>query len=742
MSTHAISSAVLILALASTALAEPSLVRSAKSGPWSQAATWEAGKVPSTGDKVQIRAGHTVVYDANSDEVIRSLFIVGTLTFAPDRDTRLDVGLIKIEATDSVEEDGFDCSAHVNKPDPQSPRATLLVGTPARPIDAQCQATIRLHHIAGMDAKSCPAIVCCGGRMEFHGSPLNRTWVKLGADVNLDEKGKAKTKPRDSVVVLDEPVSGWKVGDRIVVTGTRGYREAGYFIDEIEKAKAFDISLRDSAVKGAKPDPKAKQHPPVFTEERTITAIDGTRLSVDRPLDGPHQGAGKYRGEVANLSRNVVVESADPDGVRGHTMYHRHSTGSIRYAEFRHLGKENVLGRYSLHFHLCGDTMRGSSVVGASIWDSHNRWITIHGTEYLVVRDCVGYRSVGHGFFLEDGTEVYNVLDRNLAVQAFRGKPLPEQVLPYDPNDGSGFWWANPLNSFTRNVAVECDWYGFHHEVKPVGEPVDNFQSFTRFPKSSVGTDRDPKDRRKFGPPAKPFDLTLPIRQPDGSRKELDIRTLPFVRFDDNEAHSNLIWGVGIGTGAMGVGPDHDHPLVIRNLTIWNYNVGFGVEIPAVKIETLNFQSVPHTSYSFWDPIWKDQHYEHVRFEKVFERRLPGQDKKDGYTLGNRSTYQAGGIGGKRPDEYADLTPVDDLPPITVITQVLEREGMLMVRGTTCENGVVKQVTVNGLAAKSTSTNFNTWEATLPASETVTAHSEDAAGNKEQTPHTIAVAAK
>lgn len=87
--------------------------------------------------------------------------------------------------------------------------------------------------------------------------------------------------------------------------------------------------------------------------------------------------------------------------------------------EFRHLGKEGVLGRYSLHFHLCGDTMRGASVIGASIWDSGNRWIMIHGTNYLIVRDCVGYRSQGHGFFLEDGTEVYNVLDRNLAVQAF-----------------------------------------------------------------------------------------------------------------------------------------------------------------------------------------------------------------------------------------------------------------------------------------------------------------------------------
>ncbi len=102
-----------------------------------------------------------------------------------------------------------------------------------------------------------------------------------------------------------------------------------------------------------------------------------------------------------------------------------------------------MLGKYSLHFHLVGASMRGSSVIGASIWDSGNRWITIHGTDYLVVRDCVGYRSVGHGFYLEDGSEAYNVLDRNLAVQAFAGKPLPAQFLPFDHNDGAGFWWAN-----------------------------------------------------------------------------------------------------------------------------------------------------------------------------------------------------------------------------------------------------------------------------------------------------------
>jgi len=118
------------------------------------------------------------------------------------------------------------------------------------------------------------------------------------------------------------------------------------------------------------------------------------------PVEKIHAGISlKYRCEVANLSRNVIVESADPDGVRGHTMHHRHSAGSISYARFAHLGKENVLGRHPIHFHLCRDSLRGESVVGAAIVHSQNRWFTIHITQYMVVRGRVGYGSVGHGFF-------------------------------------------------------------------------------------------------------------------------------------------------------------------------------------------------------------------------------------------------------------------------------------------------------------------------------------------------------
>src|SRR5207248_1565030 len=93
------------------------LVRSAQSGPWSAPATWEGGRIPGAGARVQIRSGHTVTYDltppvaARLDRVIRSIHVAGTLTFARDRDTWLDVGLIKIQPGDDASESGFDCDA-------------------------------------------------------------------------------------------------------------------------------------------------------------------------------------------------------------------------------------------------------------------------------------------------------------------------------------------------------------------------------------------------------------------------------------------------------------------------------------------------------------------------------------------------------------------------------------------------------------------------------------------------------
>ena len=750
--------------------AEPPLVRSAKSGDWSAPGTWEGGKVPAAAARVQVREGHTVRYDVKADHAIRAIHVAGTLSFAPDKDTRLDVGLIKIRAGDDASEDGFDCDHALSGERPGSARPALLVGTPEQPVRAEFSALIRLVHFDGMDERSCPAVVCCGGRMDFHGAPLSHTWVKLGATA----------KNGDTSVSLAEPVRGWRVGDRVVVTAT-------------QEAHKFYGSRRPG-----------KDSVAVQTEERTITAITGARLTLDKPLAHDHLGTGEWRGEVANLSRNVVVESADPAGVRGHTMYHKHSVGSIGYAEFRHLGKEGVLGRYALHYHLCGDTMRGASVIGASVHDSHNRWLTIHGTNYLVVRDCVGYKSVGHGYFLEDGTEVYNVLDRNLAVQAFEGKKQKGQVFLDDPNDGAGFWWANSLNTFTRNVACENDHYGYRFDATPI-----------------VG---------------RAATVTFPVLQPDGTRKPVDVRTLPFVRFEDNEAHCDGRYGFNLGAGVERVGPDHKHPFVIRRTRLWESHLAFVPASPSVLVEDMRISRVVYGVYipNYDHHVYRDLYMSamngepfnrghddrsiqygpltvdgltfdnvrgnpliqisddnptgtavsHFRNVKILNRSEKNRDvlvnrgvsprpepktptgvpvylhdhfgpgrhakvvstkAKDLIGDGNKYREEALLTGDEsRVAEVKDiefpklLDPVDDLPPITVITHVQQTGNKLLVRGTTSDGGTVKRVLVNGQEARSVRSNFAEWEIELAATgeiSTLRAHAEDAAGNVEKRPH-------
>jgi hypothetical protein len=92
------------------------------------------------------------------------------------------------------------------------------------------------------------------------------------------------------------------------------------------------------------------------------------------------------------------------------------------------------------------------------------------------------------------------------------------------------------------------------------------------------------------------------------------------------------------------------------------------------------------------------------------------------------------------------LDPVDDLPPVTVITQVMKGEaGKFLVRGTCSDNGTVAKVIVNGREARAVRGNFAEWEVTLEnadaAAKKLEAHAEDAAGNVEKRPHVVALSA-
>ncbi len=181
---HMKSIVLLLIALASltrAAVAADTLApvrfdaRTARSGNWSDPATWENGRVPKAGDFVQVRAGQVIVYDVAADadvQALRMVHVAGTLTFARDRSTRLDVGLLKIQPGEEASEDGFVCSVHSSADEslPAAPRlpASLEVGTADDPIPAGVTATIRLVHFDRTDKDSLPAIIDCGGRMDFH----------------------------------------------------------------------------------------------------------------------------------------------------------------------------------------------------------------------------------------------------------------------------------------------------------------------------------------------------------------------------------------------------------------------------------------------------------------------------------------------------------------------------------------------------------------------------------------------
>jgi len=765
---------------------------SAKDGDWSNPHTWVPARVPKTGDRVLIRRGAKVRYDVANQEVIRLLQVVGELRFATNRNTELNVGVLKVQDTEECAETGFACefrgepTSHHTESSHHPP--ALLIGTPEHPVPAKFSARVRLHHLEGMDANDAPALACCGGRMEIHGSPLNRTWVKLAANA----------KPGENYVVTTGEMSDWKIGDEVIITATERGESGGSFRDD-----------------------KTPQ-----TEKRVITAVAGTKITLNEPLENSHAGEGNFRGEVANLSRNVIVESAKPDGVRGHTVYHRYSSGGISYAKFAHLGKEGVLGRYAIHYHLVGQTMRGSAVQGVAIVDSHNRWVTIHGTQYLIVRDCIGYQSVGHGYFLEDGTEVYNLLDRNLAVQAYSGRRLPGQVLSFDPNDGAGFWWANGRNTITRNVTAENDEYGYRYDMQKRSN----------------------------------FDSNLPILHTDGKKRTVDVRTIPIWRFDNNEAHAEGFYGMVVAANGNSqpdsaiqnekslanikrvdwTGPDVRHPHRISNLAIWGAHYALRPHSPAMKFDNIR---IHNAVYGIYRPAFENHEYTNLHISQVaaepFNRGMDdasaqtGKITVDGLTFesgyGNKSTplvqisdlnlsgdaaTHFRNVKVNRPERYADrwplinrgvgprvtpltsgvpiylhdhfgsgrhakvvssaakdllsdgneyrqeppltgneamlaevtdvdwpklLDPVDDEAPATIITQVETQSDKLTVSGVSHDNGIIVKVIVNGREAKRTADQpgVTDWEVSIPKPKDgkVSAFAIDDADNREVNIH-------
>lgn len=294
-----------------------------------------------------------------------------------------------------------------------APTGKLIIGTPNEPIDKKH--SVKINFIKNYDGE---VGIFIFGELIIHGYDIGPTFVEV--------TGKAE--PGNTSLTVKEKMNNWRPRDEIVITSPGS--EFGTFC---------------------------------HVEESTISSIHGVFIELSKPLNCSHLGefGGNTdipKSHVSNLSRNIILQSKDLNH-RGSVNFFHGSDGTINYAEFRDLGPKNVLGRYPIHFHHMGDTSRGIEVIGNSIINSENRWITIHDSNGVLVKNNVGYKSLGHGFFLEDGKEFDNIFQQNIGIISYNGNLIPSD------NRASIFWIQNPQNSFRNNVAVGGAYYGFWMDI-------------------------------------------------------------------------------------------------------------------------------------------------------------------------------------------------------------------------------------------------------------------------------------
>jgi hypothetical protein len=320
----------------------------------------------------------------------------------------------------------------------------LQIGTEARPHTRKATITFTdsvkgEDVMAGMGDRG---IMISGGTLNLHGDRTN-AWTKLARTAEVGST---------SIEVLD--ASGWRVGDELVLASTD-----------------FD---------------------PRQAERRSITAIRGNRITLDRKLDYMHFGKITFdvdeRGEVGLLTRNIKIQASDDaeqSFFGGHIMAMPSSKMYVSGVELNRMGQNLTLARYPLHWHLVGEG-RGQYIKNSAIHDTYSRCVTVHGTNNLQIENNVTYNTVGHCFFLEDGIETGNQFVRNLGIQTkchtskpcdptnlapfgstsdglnFKttGQDSKEILIPSD-NTASTFWITNPDNVYRDNVAAGSDSTGF-----------------------------------------------------------------------------------------------------------------------------------------------------------------------------------------------------------------------------------------------------------------------------------------
>jgi hypothetical protein len=498
-----------------------------QSGPWSDPATW-GGQLPVAGDVVSVPNGVTITYDQVSDVEYDTVALQagGTLQFRTDVTTRLRVtNLLVMEG------------------------GTLTVGTTANPVAMGVKAEIVIND-GLIDTTKDPDQYGHGliamGTVTMHGAPLSATFVNLAVE----------PKAGDTTLTLSTPVTGWTVGNRLVLPDTRQLVQErwSYYTPQWELANIASISA------------------------------DGRVITLASPLQFDHLGARnpdgvlKFLPDVGNLSRNVVVHSENIRGTRGYAMFTMRADVDIEYAQFGGLGRTadtaddntiydadgnvahvgtNQSGRYPVYFsHLMGPavtpadgyqfTFSGDSVF-CPLDPMPFRWgVVLNHTDYGLVKDNVLYNWAGAGLVGESGAESYNLIQHNFVV-GIRGDTNPQLNTG---RDGSAYWFRGWNNYFRDNVATDA---------------VNTFQSIVAGSGFNL-----------FSPVVSAADTPVPLfpgaNMMDPSQyKLIDLQATPVLEFTGNVAYGAMATGLTLwALGTTGYTDSVIGQSVFKNFTAWH----------------------------------------------------------------------------------------------------------------------------------------------------------------------------
>jgi hypothetical protein len=371
-------------------------------GAWSDPTTFlnvntEEFETPVAGAKVLVPDGVEVLYDVLSDTYLDTVRLDGRLQFPSDQSTRMVVDtIVQDHGSNSCGGEAMcGCSRfRVGTVDaPLEADKTCEVVFPPRQLDPSHDELLIGHGLISM------------GQVRIYGAEKT-PYVECR---HVREIG-------DTTVHLPVVPDGWRIGDKLTITGTqrRGRRRGGGGTFEHRQCDAVTITN----ISGA-----------------TITFTPALQYAKNPPTDPDFLDCGYF---VINETRNVrfytpgTVQTV-PSWERAHVMF-MHDVVDCRWAEsslmgrtrkgpssdaafpatFNHMRPDgvtwnfnsNVQGRYAWHLHRAGvlPGQPAAYMEGLSCADAPG-WLMAHHSSIATWDRCVGVRFRGSGMVSEVGDE-------------------------------------------------------------------------------------------------------------------------------------------------------------------------------------------------------------------------------------------------------------------------------------------------------------------------------------------------